>query len=437
MSLFNLTSINFDSKQPNIKTGSNLPLNSGTYASKYNVDTYRYPIDLGSSDKGHYIIIHINVQDKTQYESYTGTLDNPTIVQNRINNGTPTLYSSANTVINGASSVIDFGQKFGGNLVKSFGGSDIVNGISSMLGSSGLGNIFGTVGDMMSETIKNYGEVRGARTIKRTTDTIALYMPNTLNFSNSQQYPGLSIDAISSAVLAGGASIVDTIKGHDGNNSELISKFIKNLTPFVTGSILSNTDIGKVAFATNRGMVVNPNLELIYSSPDFREFQFEFMFYPRSSQEAQEVQKIINRLYFHQAPELRKEYNSFLLVPPSEFDIQFYHDGKINPNIPQISTCVLTSINADYAPEGFQAYEVPNQDATMGGTGMPVAIRLTLNFKETEIMTKDNFAKDAHSFKLGSAFVSEDLMQTTTLPVAPPEVKDMSGVSMTDFVTKP
>ena len=107
MSLFNLTSINFDSKQPNIKTGSNLPLNSGTYASKYNVDTYRYPIDLGSSDKGHYIIIHINVQDKTQYESYTGTLDNPTIVQNRINNGTPTLYSSANTIINGASSLVD------------------------------------------------------------------------------------------------------------------------------------------------------------------------------------------------------------------------------------------------------------------------------------------------------------------------------------------
>jgi hypothetical protein len=33
-------------------------------------------------------------------------------------------------------------------------------------------------------------------------------------------------------------------------------------------------------------------------------------------------------------------------------------------------------------------------DPKLGRTGMPVAIRLSLNFKETEIMTKDNFIND-------------------------------------------
>jgi len=48
-------------------------------------------------------------------------------------------------------------------------------------------------------------------------------------------------------------------------------------------------------------------------------------------------------------------------------------------------------MDVDYAPGGFSAYEVPNQKAKYGGTGMPVSIRLGLQFKETEIMTKNSF----------------------------------------------
>ena len=64
------------------------------------------------------------------------------------------------------------------------------------------------------------------------------------------------------------------------------------------------------------------------------------------------------------------------------------------PNIPKISTCVLTSMDVDYAPGGFSSYEIPGENATVGGTGMPVAIRLSLQFKETEIMTKSSIRTD-------------------------------------------
>jgi len=141
------------------------------------------------------------------------------------------------------------------------------------------------------------------------------------------------------------------------------------------------------------GYVINPMLEMIYTTPAFREFRFDFMFYPRGEKEATEVQNIINRLHFHQAPEIESAGSGFFLVPPSEFDILFYYNGAINPNIPKISTCVLTSIDVDYAPNGFAAYEVQGEVSPQKGrTGMPVAIRLSLNFKETEIMTKQNFS---------------------------------------------
>jgi hypothetical protein len=132
------------------------------------------------------------------------------------------------------------------------------------------------------------------------------------------------------------------------------------------------------------------------------------MLYPRSSKEAKEITKLLDRLKFHQAPEILTEgsaggLGAFFLVPPSEFDIQFYYNGKINPNIPPISTCILTSIETDYAPNGWSAYEVPgdNGQPTFGSTGMPVGIKLSLVFQETELITKDNY----------KAFASSDISQ--------------------------
>jgi hypothetical protein len=133
-------------------------------------------------------------------------------------------------------------------------------------------------------------------------------------------------------------------------------------------------------------------MEVVYSSPEFRTFRFDFMFYPRSEKEALAVQDIISRFRFHQAPEVNTKFgNGYFMVPPSEFDISFFYNGKVNPNIPKISTCVMESMDVDYAPNGFSAYEIPSENAQLGRTGMPVAIRMSLQFKETEIMTKTSF----------------------------------------------
>ena len=69
------------------------------------------------------------------------------------------------------------------------------------------------------------------------------------------------------------------------------------------------------------------------------------------------------------------------------------YNGQENPNIPKIiGSCVLESIDLDYAPNGFAAYEsVGENSPSKGGTGTPVATRMTLRFKETTIVTKQDF----------------------------------------------
>ena len=56
---------------------------------------------------------------------------------------------------------------------------------------------------------------------------------------------------------------------------------------------------------------------------------------------------------------------------------------------------MLERIQINYAPNGFSAYEVPGENKpTLGRTGMPVAIQMTLNFKEITYLTKADFRKD-------------------------------------------
>jgi hypothetical protein len=147
-------------------------------------------------------------------------------------------------------------------------------------------------------------------------------------------------------------------------------------------------------------------IEVLYTSPGLRSFRFDFMFYPESQKEALAVQKIIQLFQFHQAPEIAPSTGGYFLVPPSEFDIEFYYNGYENVNLPAISTCVLTSVDVDYAPNGWSAYEIPGQYATMGGSGMPVATKLSLEFKETSIVTKASRQFDKAPINKSSAITA-------------------------------
>ena len=145
-------------------------------------------------------------------------------------------------------------------------------------------------------------------------------------------------------------------------------------------------NVGTVGYTAFTNQVVNPQLELIYSSPNMRDFTFSFAFYPRSPSEAKTVSQIINLFKFHAAPEIKTGDSGFFLIPPSLFDIQFMIKGQENPNLPVIASCVLTSIDVNYAPHGWASYQTEGID--FGGSGNPVATTMTLRFKETIVHSK-------------------------------------------------
>ena len=353
----------------------------------YGSNTFRYPIDLGSSDKNHYMMIQILEQRNTQFSTGT-SLQTDVGAKFGADAGTAAVFKplvdAVNNAVSSVSSTIqNAAQDLFKNLFKPSGdnqqGSQSIEGYAKQLEV--------TVADALK------GSIRATTKIE---SSIALYMPNTLNFDYAQGYSNASLlDSTLGKGLAvagaGGTSVVDAISKGDFGGA------LKNASPFVAKFLsekLAGGGSGQIIFTAATGTVQNPLMEVIYTAPQFRSFQFDFMFYPRSEREATEVQEIISTLRFHQAPEAQQSTNGFFLIPPSEFDIDFYYNGKVNPNIPQIGICVLKNMQVNYAPNGFSSYEVFGQGATLGGTGMPVAIQLTLSFEETEIRTKASYDKE-------------------------------------------
>ena len=415
MALFGFSDISFDKGQT--KRG---PL-AKLVGSEFERTTLRYPLDVGNYDKAHYVVFYVRQQKTTSLtkrfvgsEKFTSDVTNVGAagVIDAIKAGGDIPSKALNAVKNGA---INAASGFIGKIT-----SGITGGINNLFAQKGGGFTPNAeesqkLIDTSIKRITEKGLNINFKTTSLTTDAIALYMPDTLNYSYSQSYDQLSLGSeFAGQVFAAGQSAYEDYKktGDLGKLGASLQKSggenVKQILGEGLGSLL-NSQQTAAAFLARTGRVVNPMLEMIYKSPNFRTFQFDFTFYPRDEREALEVQKILERLRFHQAPEILKgdkgSETSGFLVPPSEFDIKFYYAGGENPNIPQIATCVLTTIDINYAPNGFSAYEVPGENKpSLGRTGMPVAIQATLQFQETTYLTKEDFREDlATSATLSSA----------------------------------
>lgn len=347
---------------------------SGNSKSPYESNTLQFPLDIGAADKAHYLMFNVNAQKKTQFFTET-TNQLPTVIANM-----QRLQSQRGGSTNFINEKL---ADVAGSAIGKVGG--LATGIVSAM--PGVSDTFGkqlTTGvDNFSKQLRNLNASEFLRTIKRTTDTVVLYMPDKITYSNAQNYGEIALGGEVKSLA--GFSAMATAVEKDASN-------LATFGGFAAAEFSGSKALEALATAVTQ-VVKNPMLEVMYKGVSLRKFNFSFSLWPRSEQEAIEVQKIIELLKFHQAPEIKQNTGGFFLIPPSEFDISFMYNGKVNPNMDAISTCVLTNINVDYTPKGFHAFESIGSidNPQLGETGMPVGINLSLSFMETQIITKEYY----------------------------------------------
>ena len=136
------------------------------------------------------------------------------------------------------------------------------------------------------------------------------------------------------------------------------------------------------------GMVMNPNLELLFQGPSLRPFSFQFKMSPRSADAAEMILKIIRFFKQGMAP-IRDESKLFLRTPHT-FRIKYIQMGRDTDKskfLNEFKECALTGCSIAYTPEGNYA---PYRDGAMS------SYQMTLQFKELTPIYNDDYGNSGN-----------------------------------------
>jgi hypothetical protein len=348
---------------------------AGTMSDKYSVGMHSYPNDLISNTGeygGNYVIFYINVQtdsklgqskDKSQFVEDLTPRDRGDLIAQNLST---TKLTAANAGLNlGAAAIAN---KAGGDNLFTSKEKGKATGATKVAG-------LATVG-AAAIAVNAASATRAQRRLKT---AIALHVPNQLQIRYGMQWGEQDTGALAMAAagINQGEEIAKAVA--QGKGRTQAAKDVGELAAAIAANVALSKGPFKDANSAATGLAANPKKEQIFGGVDFRTFQVEYNFFPRSGPEAENVKRIIYEFKYHMHPEF-KDANNFLYIYPSEFDIFYYQNGKENLNIHRHTSCVLTEMSINYTPNGtFTTFD----------NGMPTQINVVMSFRELALLTKD------------------------------------------------
>ncbi len=135
------------------------------------------------------------------------------------------------------------------------------------------------------------------------------------------------------------------------------------------------------------GDVLNPNLELLFSGPNLRTFQFNFRMTPRDHDESLMIKKIIRTFKKNMA--VKKSSSKLFLETPNIFQLEYIYNsdgpngGQQHPYLNKFKMMAMTSFNVNYTPDGTYM--------TYGRDGSLTAYDINMAFGELEPIYADDY----------------------------------------------
>lgn len=184
--------------------------------------------------------------------------------------------------------------------------------------------------------------------ITRISDTNAVdWSPDTFN-PLQMKMAEISLEAMQAVTEStpnsnnAGASLWQLIEGF-GNDSAM-----QNMTRlFLASRAVSANGL----FTRATGGIFNPNLELLFNSPQLRSFAFSVGMISKNDKDATNVKAIINFFKKYMAARVYPANNMFL-QSPYVFKIEYLAEMKEHPSLNKIRMCALQTCNVDYTPMG-------------------------------------------------------------------------------------
>ena len=241
---------------------------------------------------------------------------------------------------------------------------------------------------------------------KRVTSSIALYMPPNVSVSYTPNYSDVNVGGFAGAVVGAVDMIESWIagKGTGGMGKDTFNEFMDGLKSGLARTVDALVPGARALSQISAGRIISNKMELSFEGVNRREFNYTFVFTPKSEKEAQTIEKIIWMFKFHSLPNFTgsfglmgrtglptQKFTGRSMTIPDSFDIEYMYQGQINHMLNKISTCFCTNVAVQYGGDRFTAYD--QTDGLFGKGNPPQRTTLTLSFKEMEIMTKNRIGQ--------------------------------------------
>jgi hypothetical protein len=244
----------------------------------------------------------------------------------------------------------------------------------------------GPVGQQGTQKTLGFGGARGSDSNwskdRKIAGTVVLPIPSGISDTNSLDWGSNSMNALDAALASAAfEGITEGIgKGISSLGLSTQNAVGDENTKKAIGSAFAAAAIGAnnaALLSRAEGIVINPNMELLFNGPQLRPFTFTFKLSARSKEESKQIISILN--FFKRGMSAIKTESNLFLKAPNTFKIQYIHRplgaDKDHPYIGRIKECALQSLTVDYTPEG--------QYATFSD-GVMVSYQMSMQFQELE-----------------------------------------------------
>ena len=213
-------------------------------------------------------------------------------------------------------------------------------------------------------------------------NTIKLPIPNDLRVSNGVEWGGAKANAIEMAAMTSMTNaigntmnngIVDSLMKSFGSMGKIINQLGdlevadggsgQALTAFVSKLALSKLNINvdtNQFVARSNGIAINPNLELLFSSPKLRNFTFRFDFAPNDEVDARNSRLIMRIFKQGMLPTgygSKDGTSSVFIGSPHVYRIGYFNGTNRIRGLPIHKICALTQCSINFTPENvYQSY---------------------------------------------------------------------------------
>ena len=237
---------------------------------------------------------------------------------------------------------------------------------------------------------------------------IILYMPQDISSETKTSWNGKAFSNVGAKAIAaanGKFSNLGTYNVPEGIKSTFGALFTNgiNSIPGVAGNLTLDDVTG-----STRGVILNPNVEVLFDQPDLREFGLKFKLTPHNAEEAKIIRSICRTFTRSSLPGFgdtrgkdwigdsgaTKKDNKVsigmgnMITVPHLCRVSFMQGKTLHPYLTQYKTCAITRVQINYTPDGnYATYS----------DGAPVATELSLDFLETKLIFRQDISNSTAS----------------------------------------